>query len=240
MSGACCSRYRTQPGEQEVMRGRVPPPLRRLKNSVPSSRMVKSAAVSTSNTLSKPRRRRAVTILPSTLVPMGRPKHSPRVTRMEGAGPTTTCLAGSFRAASTRAVSSFSERAPVGQATMHWPQETQSTSARSRSKAQPMWVWKPRSLGPMTPTSWVLRHTAVHRRQRTHLELSRTRWGAEASIWGGMLSLAYRTASMPRSPASWSSSQWLLREQVRQSIRWLERISSRVSWRDLRTRSVLV
>ena len=55
-----------------------------------------------------------------------------------------------------------------------------------------------------------------------------------------MLSLAYRTASMPRSPASWSSSQWLLREQVRQSIRWLERISSRVSWRDLRTRSVLV
>ena len=36
-------------------------------------------------------------------------------------------------------------------ATRHWPQDTQSDSARSRSKAQPMWVMKPRSLGPMTP-----------------------------------------------------------------------------------------
>ena len=73
---------------------------------------------------------------------------------------------------------------------MHWPQDTQSTSARSRSKAQPMWVAKPRPLGPMTPTSWVARHTAVQRRHSTHLELSRTRWGAESSIWGYILSLA--------------------------------------------------
>ena len=164
------------------MRGRVPPPLRR-QNSVPSSRMVKSAAVSTSNTLSKPRRRRAVTILPSTLVPMGRPKHSPRVTRMEGAGPTTTCLWESFGQPHTLAVSSFSERAPVGQATMHWPQETQSHASFSRSRRSHV-VWKPRSLGPMTPTSWVLRHTAVHRRQRTHLELSRTRWGRRPQSGG--------------------------------------------------------
>ena len=164
------------------MRGSLPPSWMRGRNSVPSSMMVKSAALSTSKTLSKPRRRRAVTILPSTLVPMGMPKHSPSVTRTEGAGPTTTCLVGSLRASHTLGVSSFSWRAPVGQATMHWPQETQSTSARSRSKAQPMWVAKPRSLGPMTPTSWYFRHTAVQRRHRTHLELSRIRWAAESSI----------------------------------------------------------
>ena len=46
-------------------------------SSVPSSMMVTSAAVSTSKTLSKPRRLRAAIILPSTLVPIGMPKHSP-------------------------------------------------------------------------------------------------------------------------------------------------------------------
>ena len=159
-------------------------------NSVPSSMMVKSAAASTSNTLSKPSRRRAETILPSTLEPMGMPKHSPSVTRTEGAGPTMTCLLGSRRAARTSAVESFSASAPVGHTTMHWPQDTQSTSARSRSKAQPMWVWKPRSLGPMTPTDWSWRQADTHRRHRMHLELSRTRWRAVSSGWGSRLSLA--------------------------------------------------
>ena len=170
--------------------GSLPPFWRRSRNSVPSSMMVKSAAVSTSNTLSKPRRRRADTILPSTLVPMGISKHSPRVTRTEGAGPTTTYLLGSWRAANTSGMESCSLNAPVGQATRHWPQDTQSASARSRSKAQPMWVMKPRSLGPMTPTDWCFRQAAVQRRHRMHLELSRTRWRADASIWGTIRSLA--------------------------------------------------
>ena len=41
--------------------------------------------------------------------------------------------------------------APVGHTTMHCPQDTQATSLRFCSKAQPIWVLKPRSLGPMTP-----------------------------------------------------------------------------------------
>ena len=45
---------------------------------------------------------------------------------------------------------------------------------------------------------------------------------------------------MPMSLASCRSSQWELREQVRQSIRWLDKMSSRVSRRDFTTRSVLV
>ena len=170
--------------------GIAPPSWSRWMNSVPSSMMVKSAAVSTSNTLSKPRRRRADTILPSTLEPMGIPKHSPRVTRTEGAGPTTTCLLGSWRADSTSAVESCSDRAPVGQDTMHCPQDTQSTSLRSRSKAQPIWVMKPRSLVPMTPTSCSLRQVATHRRHKMHLELSRTRCRAVSSIRGSSSSLA--------------------------------------------------
>ena len=40
----------------------------------------------------KPRRRRAVTILPVTLAPSGMPKGSPSVTRMEGATPAMTIL----------------------------------------------------------------------------------------------------------------------------------------------------
>ena len=68
----------TQPGEQEVIMGRVPPFFTRWMNSVASSIMVISAPKSVSKTLSKPRRRRAATILPSTLVPMGRPNSSPR------------------------------------------------------------------------------------------------------------------------------------------------------------------
>ena len=75
---------------------------------------------------------------------------------------------------------------PVGQTTMHWPQETQATSPRSCSKAQPMWVLKPRSLGPMTPTACHFWQAATHRRQRTHLSLSRNMCLAVSSksCWG--------------------------------------------------------
>ena len=154
---------------------------------------------------------------------------------MAGAVCTTTCLVGSFRAASTWAVSSFSVRAPVGQATMHWPQETQSTSARSASKAQAMWVWKPRSLGPMTPTSWVLRHGGAPAAEDALIVVPHQVGADWPAHTGGMLSLAYRTAPMPRSRHSSGAARSRVCTQVRQSIRWLERISSRVSWRDLRT-----
>ena len=143
--------------------------------------MVRSAAKLVSKTLSKPSRRSAATILPSALVPMGMPKASPMVTRVAGAVWTRTTFSGSPRASQTSFVWSFSVRAPVGQATMHWPQETQEVSPSGVSKAQEMLVAKPRSLAPMTPTSCHLRQTAVQRRQRMHLLLSRIMWGAEVS-----------------------------------------------------------
>ncbi len=166
--------------------GRVPPFFSRSTSSLASSTMVISAARSVSKTALKPRRRRAETILPLTLVPMGRSKASPRVTRMEGAVWTTTCLWGSERARQTSLVLSFSAMAPVGQTTMHCPQETQATSPRFCSKAQPMWVAKPRSLGPITPTDCHFWQAATHRRQRTHLSLSRNICFAVSSksCWG--------------------------------------------------------
>ncbi len=51
------------------MSGSTPPPLILSISSVPSSMMVRSAAVSVSNTLSKPTMRSAETILPVTSVP---------------------------------------------------------------------------------------------------------------------------------------------------------------------------
>ena len=135
------------------MRGSTPPFFTRSTNSVASSMIVKSAPVSVSNTLSKPRRRSAATILPSTFVPMGMPKHSPSVARMDGAGCTTTCFDGSFSAAQTLSVSSRSVSAPVGHTVMHCPHDTHGLSPKGASNAQAMCVEKPRSAGPMTPTA---------------------------------------------------------------------------------------
>ena len=64
------------PGEQEVIMGSVasPPPSAassRCSSSVPSSRMVRSAAKLVSNTSSKPSSCRAAAIFPVTQVPTG-------------------------------------------------------------------------------------------------------------------------------------------------------------------------
>ena len=190
--------------------------------------IVTSAAVSTSKILSKPRRRSAAASLPSTLVPIGIPKHSPSWARTLGAGPTTTVLVGSFSAAHTFGVSSRSVRAAVGHTAVHWPQATQAVLESGISKAQAIWVSKPRSQVSITPACWFLRQTATQRRHRMHLELSRTRCGIEASVWKPWSRLEKRFISTPYSRHSCCSSQSVLREQERQSVRWVERISSRV------------
>ena len=97
-----------QPGEQEVIIGRVPPFCIRLTSSWASSIMVRSAPKTVSKTLLKPILLRAATIFPSTLVPIGRPKASPRPTRTAGAVWTMTVFSGSERAAQTASVESFS------------------------------------------------------------------------------------------------------------------------------------
>ena len=134
--------------------------------------MVMSAAKSVSNTPSKPSRRSAATILPCTLVPMGRPNSSPRAARTLGAVCTMTWRVGSPRAAHTLSVSSRSTSAPVGQTLMHWPQPMQVESTSLPSKAQAMWVLKPRSTTLMTPTPWFSAQVEMQRRQMMHLELS--------------------------------------------------------------------
>ena len=63
--------------------------------------IVRSAAKPVSKTRSKPRRRSAAVIAPSTSVPGGRPNSSPRVTETAGACCTTTNFSGSCRASST-------------------------------------------------------------------------------------------------------------------------------------------
>lgn len=93
-SGKKVSQYFTQPGEQEVIIGSAPPPLRRLSSSVPSSKIVRSAPKSVSNTLSKPRRRSAAASLPVTAVPIGIPNSSPSDARTAGAGCTMTTFSG--------------------------------------------------------------------------------------------------------------------------------------------------
>ena len=127
--------------------------------------MVRSAAKSVSNTLSKPRRCSAVAILPVTSEPIGMPNSSPSAARTAGAGCTTTNLSGSPSAAHTLSVSSFSVSAPVGQASMHWPQLTQAVVPSGIPQADSMAVLKPRFVGPMTPTFWIFSHMATQRRQ---------------------------------------------------------------------------
>ena len=156
--------------------------------------MVRSALKSVSNTLSKPRRRRDAAILPSTLVPIGRPKASPRAARTAGAVCTSTCLEGSASAANTSSVKSFSRNAPVGHTAIHWPQDTQLVSPKPISNAEPMLVTKPRSLAPITPIPCTFAQTATQRRQRIHLLLSRIMWAAESSISKSCISPSYMSS----------------------------------------------
>ena len=92
--------------------------------------------------------------------------------RTLGAVCTTTWRVGSSSAAHTFSVSSRSTRAAVGQTVMHWPQPMQVESASLPSKAQAMWVLKPRSTTLITPTPWFSAQVEMQRRQMMHLELS--------------------------------------------------------------------
>ena len=80
--------------------------------------------------------------------------------------------------------------APTGQTAAHWPHCTQTTSARSMANAGPMTVLKPRFCGNRAPTPWIWLQTVTHRRQDTHLPVSRTRAGVErVDLAVGLLAL---------------------------------------------------
>ena len=92
----------------------------------------------------------------------------------------------------------------------------------------------------MAATPWVWPHTVTHRRQDTHLAVSRTRAGVLASVLRLLFVPVKVTWRMPRSLAMACSSQSTLRSQVWQSPSWSERISSTMVRRASRARGELV
>ena len=73
-------------------------------------------------------------------------------------------------------------RAPVGQASVHWPQFTQVVSLRSISKGGRTMVSKPRRVKSMAATPWISSQMRTHRPQRMHLSGSRMIEGEEKSV----------------------------------------------------------
>ena len=92
------------------------------KSSDASSIIVKSAAKSVSNTLSKPNFLNAATILPVTDVPGTNPNSSPNAALTAGAVWTITVFVGSANFDRTSHVASLSTNAPVGHTATHCPQ----------------------------------------------------------------------------------------------------------------------
>ena len=100
--------------------GRVPPFFILSTSSLASSIIVRSAVKSMLNAVTLvPRRLIAAAILPSTFVPIGMSKLSPRVAFIEGAVKKSTFFVGSAIASHTLSSLLFSVRAPTGQLTTH-------------------------------------------------------------------------------------------------------------------------
>ena len=150
-----------QPGQHEVNIGKVFFFVILSISSFASSIIVRSAVTSILNTLSTPRRRIAATILPSTFVPIGILKLSPKVARIDGAVKKITFLLGSEIAFQTSSILLFSFNAPTGHATIHCPQPTQGELLRLFSNAQPTCTLYPLFIGPITDTDCFLQ-AATH------------------------------------------------------------------------------
>ena len=82
---------------------------------------------------------------------------------------------------STLSISRFSDNAPVGQTSMHWPHCMQGTEANDRFSAGPTIVLKPRFSNPRMPMPWASLHLSMQRPQRMHLLVSLTKPGATSS-----------------------------------------------------------
>ncbi|OPZ68207.1 MAG: hypothetical protein BWY81_00954 [Firmicutes bacterium ADurb.Bin467] len=200
-SGKLCSTYLIQPGEQLVIIGSVAPApvsafLTRVRNSVPSSRIVRSAAKFVSNTSLKPSLRSAATILPVTRVPAGRPNSSPSATRTAGATCTTVRTPGFSSASQTARFALVSFSAPTGQTTVHWPQNAQLTVPIGSPIAGEISVSKPRFCAPSTQASCTSAHAVTQRRQSMHFDMSRV-MATEASMWKRDRSPSKREVSTP-------------------------------------------
>ncbi len=145
----------------------------RFTSSVPSSMIVRSAAKSVSKTCLNPTRRRAAATRPVTFAPGSMPKKSPSDTRMAGAAWATTNFFFSCSTCITRSTTRTSCSAPVGHASVHWPQLTQVVSLRSISNGGSTMVSKPRRVKSMAATVCTSSQMRTHRPQRMHLSGSR-------------------------------------------------------------------
>ena len=198
-----------------MISGSFPPFFILPTSSVTSSMIVRSAAVSVSNTFLKPRRLSAAIMLLVHLVPIGIPNSSPSAALTAGAVCTTTWMSLLCSASQTRSVSSRSLSAPTGQTLIHCPQLMQGTSASDLSNAEPTIVLNPLSLVSMTPTCCTFLHIFTQRLQSTHLLGSLTIEGERSSIGCSIISPSNLISFMLRSSASFCSSQFLLLTQVR-------------------------
>ena len=142
-------------------------------------------------------------------------------------------------ARSTSAMLEFSESAPVGHTATHCPQLMQLVVCMGSLKAVLTTAGKPRLTAERTPTDWISLQAVSQRRHMMHLSMSRT-MDTDMSFWYLVVSPRYFISRMPRSCAVRCSSQWPFLVQVRQSLGWLERMSSMTVRRAVTTRGVCV
>ena len=107
--------------------------------------------------------------MPVTLVPIGISNSSPNATLTAGAVCTTTYLSSFLSAFHTSDVPSFSFNAPTGHASIHCPQNVQSTSFRLWSYVVDMHDSNPLSIQSIAPISCTFLHVAIHLLHSMHL-----------------------------------------------------------------------
>ena len=83
---------------------------------------------------------------------------------------------------------SFSCKAPVGQACIHWPQNVQFTSFKLLSPTVEIQDLNPRLIQSIAPTFWTFLQAAIHLLHKIHLLKSLTIDGDTLSILCSVLS----------------------------------------------------
>lgn len=200
--------------------------------------MVRSAAKSVSNTLSKPTACRAAAKRPGVASSRESPTPSPQAARTAGATCTTVSTVGSRMASMMRLTSSRAVRAPVGQWVMHWPHSAQPASAMGRLSRTITFIEGPAPVKSHTPQCCTLSQMATQRMHLMHLLLSRCS-GKVASHGSGTGRASPASCRLKvlerkrRAQVSW-------RTQVAQSARWSSMMACRFARRAAATCGVPV
>ena len=135
----------------------------------------------------------------------------------------------------TFSVLSFSLNAPVGQDSIHCPQNVQSTSFRLKSPAVEIADSKPLFVDSIAPISCTLLQVDTHLLHKIHLFISLIIDGDLSSSGAVTLAPLYFISLMLYFLANACSSQLPLLTQVRQSFEWLDRIKSNTIFLDSTT-----